>query len=77
MLARAGGAGDRAWAACCYASPCSRETLQGQRNVSGAFGAFLSSSFQLMHLSHLLHLARERDGWGWHGLEGVPGCLCR
>lgn len=39
--------------------------------------AFLSSSFQLMHLSHLLHLARERGGWGWHGLEGVPGCLCR
>lgn len=64
MLARAGGAGDRAWAGCCYALSCSRKMLQGQRNVSEAF---LSSSFQLIHWSHLLLLARERDRWGWHG----------
>lgn len=62
---------------CCYALPCSREMLQGQRNTSGAFGAFLSLSFQLIHLSHLFLLAREGDEWGWHALEGMPGALCR
>ena len=77
VCARAGGAGDRAWAVCCYALPCSREMLQGQRNISGAFGAFLSSSFQVIHLSHPLLLARGRDGWGWHGPEGMPGVLFR
>ena len=50
--------------------PCSRAMLQGQRKMPGAF---LSRSFQLMPLSHLLLLARERDGWSWHGPEGMRG----
>ena len=77
MLAGGGGAGDRAWAGCCHAWPCSRKMLQGQRNMSGAHGASLSSIFQLVCLSQLLVLARDRDGWGWHGLEGARGGLCR
>lgn len=47
--------------------------LQGNAAVAegrgGTCGMLLSSSFQLIPLSHLLPLAREGDRWGWHGLE--------
>ena len=70
VLAGAGGAGDRAWAGCCHALTRSRETLQGQGSVAGAFGPFLCSSGNFL-------LARESGGWGCHGLEGMPESLCR
>lgn len=43
----------------------------------GAFGTLLSSSFQLIPLSLLLLLAWGRVEWGWHGLQGMPGDLCK
>lgn len=49
----------------------------GQRSISGASQAFLTSSFQLICWSLLLLRARERDGWGWHSWRGCLGGLCR
>jgi len=52
--------------------------LQGNASETGEhLRGDWSSNFQLIPVSHPLFPAREREGWAWLALEGMPGGLCR